>query len=102
MAHRSPTVVGPASANSGANCFGTNLSADYANLSDLWLRSPPIDLTAAAGATLNFSHYVDIEEGFDFGEVRLLDADAALAENARFQGVLHRLPVSVSSLFFKG
>ena len=76
----SPTVVGPASANSGANCFGTNLSADYANLSDLWLRSPPIDLTAAAGATLNFSHYVDIEEGFDFGEVRLLDADAALAE----------------------
>ena len=25
-----------------------------------------------------------------------------LAENARFQGVLHRLPVSVSSLFFKG
>jgi hypothetical protein len=78
----SPTVVGPASANSGANCFGTNLSADYANLSDLWLRSPPIDLTAAAGATLNFSHYVDIEEGFDFGEVRLLDADAALAELA--------------------
>ena len=78
----SPTVVGPASANSGANCFGTNLSADYANLSDLWLRSPPIDLTAAAGATLNFSHYVDIEEGFDFGEVRLLDAEAALAELA--------------------
>jgi hypothetical protein len=78
----SPTVVGPASANSGANCFGTNLSADYANDSDLWLRSPPIDLTAAAEATLNFSHYVDIEEGFDFGEVRLLDADAALAELA--------------------
>ena len=78
----SPTVVGPASPNSGANCFGTNLSADYANDSDLWLRSPPIDLTAAAEATLNFSHYVDIEEGFDFGEVRLLDADAALAELA--------------------
>ena len=78
----SPSGVGPPNANSGANCFGTNLSADYANLSDLWLRSPPIDLTAAAGATLNFSHYVDIEEGFDFGEVRLLDADAALAELA--------------------
>lgn len=78
----SPTVVGPTSANSGANCFGTNLSADYTNNSELWLRSPPIDLTAAAGATLNFSHYVDIEEGFDFGQIRLLDADAANAELA--------------------
>ena len=77
-----PTVVGPAAANSGSNCFGTNLSADYAFNADLWLRSPVIDLTAAAGATLNFSHYVDIEAGFDFGQIRLLDTDAANAELA--------------------
>jgi len=77
-----PTVVGPAAANSGANCFGTNLAAGYANDADLWLRSPAIDLTAAGGATLNFSHYVDIEENFDSGQVWLLDADAANAELA--------------------
>ena len=81
----SPTVVGPAAANSGANCFGTNLSANYADDADVWLRSPAIDLAAAGGATLNFSHYVDIEEGFDSGQIRLLDADAALAELAILQ-----------------
>jgi hypothetical protein len=81
----SPTVVGPAAANSGVNCFGTNLSADYAEDADIWLRSPAINLTAAAGATLNFSHYVDIEETFDFGQIRLLDADAANAELAILQ-----------------
>jgi hypothetical protein len=81
----SPFNVGPASANSGANCFGTNLSANYTDEADIWLRSPAIDLTAAVGATLNFSHYVDIEESFDFGEVRLLDADDANAELAILQ-----------------
>ncbi len=78
----SPTVVGPAAANSPPNCFGTNLSADYADNAEIWLRSPSIDLTAASGATLNFSQDVDIEESFDFGQIRLLDADAALAELA--------------------
>ncbi len=81
----SPSLVGPASANSGANCFATNLSADYADDADIWLSSPAIDLAAAGGATLNFSHYVDIEEGFDSGQIRLLDADAALAELAILQ-----------------
>jgi len=84
----SPSVVGPAIANSGANCFATNLSADYANEADIWLRSPVIDLTAAAGATLNFLQYVDIEEGFDSGQVRLLDADDANAELAILQAAI--------------
>ena len=84
----SPSLVGPASANSGANCFATNLSADYADDADIWLRSPAIDLAAAGGATLNFSHYVDIEEGFDSGQIRLLDADAANAELAILEAVI--------------
>ena len=58
---------------------------DYAVEAEIWLRSPVIDLTAVAGATLNFSHYVDIEEGFDSGQIRLLDADAANAELAILQ-----------------
>jgi len=64
----------PAAANSGTNCFGTNLAAAYDEDTEIWLRSPEFDLTGAAGATLSFFHYRDIEEGFDFGAVRVLDA----------------------------
>jgi len=69
-----PANVGPAAAHGGTNCFGTNIDADYTNDVVVWLRSPPIDLSGAVGATLNFSQYVDIEESFDSGQVRLLDA----------------------------
>ncbi len=64
----------PAAANSGTNCFGTNLAAAYDEDTEIWLRSPELDLTGAAGATLSFFHYRDIEEGFDSGAVRVLDA----------------------------
>lgn len=64
----------PAAANSGTNCFGTNLAAAYDEDAEIWLRSPELDLTGAAGATLSFFHYRDIEEGFDSGAVRVLDA----------------------------
>jgi len=64
----------PAAANSGTNCFGTNLAAAYDEDAEIWLRSPELDLTGAAGATLSFFHYRDIEDGFDSGAVRVLDA----------------------------
>ena len=71
----SGAVLGaPAAANSGTNCFGTNLAATYDEDAEIWLRSPELDLTGAAGATLSFFHYRDIEEGFDSGAVRVLDA----------------------------
>ncbi|NIP95070.1 MAG: hypothetical protein GWO24_17135 [Akkermansiaceae bacterium] len=38
------------------------------------MRSPPIDLTTAGGATLHYAEFRDIEEGFDFGTIRVLDA----------------------------
>ncbi len=38
------------------------------------MRSPAIDLTTASGATLNYFQYRDIEEGFDFGIISVLDA----------------------------
>ncbi len=76
-----PSLVGPAAANSGTNCFGTNISADYGFCAEVWLRSPPIDLTNAGAATLSFSQFTDIEEQFDFGKVSVLDAgdDSELA-----------------------
>ena len=70
-----PAVVGPPAAKSAPNCVGTNLSADYGLDSDILLRTPPIDLTTASSATLSFQQFTDIEEGFDFGTVSLLDAD---------------------------
>ncbi len=79
-----PTNVGPAAAHGGTNCYGTNIAGDYTINTRVWLRSPPIDLTNASGATLNFFQYVNIEEGFDFGTVSVLDAanDSLIAEIA--------------------
>lgn len=64
----------PTGANSGANCFGTNIARDYAINADIWLRSPAIDLTTAAGATLNLASFIDAEPTFDFGFINVLDA----------------------------
>ena len=69
-----PVGAGPAAANSRVNCFGTNLSGPYTLDANVWLRSPAIDLTTAAGATLNYHRWIDIEEMFDFGRVAVLDA----------------------------
>ena len=80
-----PTNVGPAAAHGGnGQCYGTNIAGDYTINTVVWLRSPPIDLTNASGATLNFFHFVNIEEGFDFGTVSVLDAtdDSPIAEIA--------------------
>ena len=50
--------------------------------SDIWLRTPPIDLSTASGATLTFQHWVDIDPFetagvvADKGTVRVLDASA--------------------------
>lgn len=69
-----PSIVGPSAANSGTNCFGTNLAANYTPNANVWLRSPAIDLTGITEAKLKFAHFKDIEAGFDFGSVRVLDA----------------------------
>ncbi|MEW6069391.1 MAG: clostripain-related cysteine peptidase, partial [Candidatus Thermoplasmatota archaeon] len=55
-------TVGPSSAHSGANCWGTNLTGNYANLQDSNLTSPPLDLTNALNATLEFWMYLDVED----------------------------------------
>jgi hypothetical protein len=69
-----PSTVGPPTAFDGPNCVGTNIASPYTLNANIFLRSPVIDLVTAVGATLNFAHWVDIEEGFDFGSVAVLDA----------------------------
>jgi hypothetical protein len=80
---------GPFESFSPANCFATNLGGNYTANANVWLRSPPIDLTGAKGATLRFAHYYDIEAPelvapftvYDFGQLSILDAadDSELA-----------------------
>ncbi len=76
-----PANVGPSAANSPSNCFGTNLSADYQDDANVWLRSPEADLTTADSATLHYFQYFEIEADFDKGIVSVLDAgdDSVLA-----------------------
>jgi hypothetical protein len=70
-----PSNVGPLAAKSPTNCFGTNLSGEYTENAEVWLRSPPIDLSTAGGATLSYFEFVDVEGLlFDFGSVSVLDA----------------------------
>ena len=77
----SPTS-GPFEAFSPDNCFATNLNSDYSFDADVYLRSPPIDLSGVGGATVKFMHYYDIEPPdsvapftvYDFGKVSIVDA----------------------------
>ena len=69
-----PVRVGPSAANSPANCACTNLGSGYGINTAIWLRSSPIDLTTVGEATLHYSRFVDIEESFDEGVIRVLDA----------------------------
>lgn len=69
-------TVGPGAAFGGANCYGTNLNSNYDLSANAWLRSPAIDLTEVAEATLRYHEYVDVEGlTFDFGQVTVLDAE---------------------------
>ena len=51
------------SGNSGAKCWGTNLTGPYAALTDTKLRSPVIDMTGIPTATLSFAQAIDIKAG---------------------------------------
>ena len=73
----SPTTVGPSAASSPANCIGTNINAEYGVNADIWVRTPPIDLTSSNQATLSFKEYKSIEDSgadLDFGSIRVLAA----------------------------
>ncbi|MDP0489601.1 MAG: choice-of-anchor J domain-containing protein [Verrucomicrobiota bacterium JB023] len=70
----SPIVTGPEDAFGGSHCIGTNLSGDYGLHTDIWLRTPEIDLTGVSEASLVFQQFRDIEEEWDWGAIRVLRA----------------------------
>ncbi len=78
---RMTVTTGPGGANSGAECWGTNLDGGYAPNLDVTLTSATINLPSATTATLNFQEWSDIDgapdepAGNDVGSVEILDAD---------------------------
>ena len=80
-----PSSVGPVPPGvplpSASNCVGTNLAADYGLDTNIWLRSPAINLGAATAGTLTFQHWTEIEvfdngeiQDSDYGSILILDA----------------------------
>jgi hypothetical protein len=73
----SPSAVGPSAANSLPNCVATGLDDNYGIDTDIWLRTPSIDLTLETEATLSFNEFSGIEASgadLDFGTIRILAA----------------------------
>lgn len=96
-----PSAVGPPAAHSAPNCAATNLAADYGADTDIYLRTPAIDLPSAAGATLRFHHFYDIEEIFDFGMIKVLDAGNADSELAVLEARLDGIAVDWEEATFR-
>ncbi|WP_234340250.1 S8 family serine peptidase [Gorillibacterium timonense] len=68
-------VSGPGAAYSGQNVVATNLTGTYAASSNVFLLSPPIDLSSSPrGAFVTFKHWYDIETNYDEGTVYLVKA----------------------------
>jgi len=62
-----PAGFGPGMAHSGFYCWGTNIDSAYTDNAEVWLYTPPIDLTLAVGANLTFWNWYDIETYWDGG-----------------------------------
>lgn len=73
---------GPLAAQSGSNCFGTDLDAEYQFDTLIVLRSPAINLSTLASASATFWQWRDVEQGFDVVSIRLLDAGNGNSEIA--------------------
>ena len=67
--------IGPGSAFSGTNAYGTDLDGDFEKFTEAYLRSPEIDLTNVSVANLRFAefHSVDTEIEFHSVVVNVID-----------------------------
>ncbi len=64
--------VGPSQCHSGVFCWGTNLSGNYLNDSNMWLMTPPIDLDLAfSQVTLTFWHWYSTEWCCDYAYLEI-------------------------------
>lgn len=75
-----PANVGPPAASSPPACYGTNIDSSYGSDSNVWLRSPAIDLTSHSAGTVGFKEFIHIENDLinpdsDFGSLRIVAVD---------------------------
>ncbi|MBN1756179.1 immune inhibitor A [bacterium] len=63
--------MGPPSAHSAPNCFGTVLDGQYSASAAYTLISPRIDLSSANAPYLEFWHWYQTEEGQDGGNIKV-------------------------------
>lgn len=69
-------ITGPTTGADGSqNCFATNLGS-YGSQSDIWLRSPVLDLSTGGitGAVLEMQHFRDGDGSGDIGTIQILRA----------------------------
>jgi bacillopeptidase F (M6 metalloprotease family)/subtilisin family serine protease len=64
---------GPGSAHSGSKLWATKLGGNYADGTNALLALPPIDLTSSTHASIEFWHWYELEEGWDFGDLWVID-----------------------------
>lgn len=62
---------GPATAYSGSNVWGSNLTGPYLDNADAWLMTPEISLAGYAGAALRFMDWYKFENNFDYGYLQI-------------------------------
>ncbi len=74
-------TVGPGSAFSGDNVYGTDLDGPFAPGAVLSLRSPVIDLEGQEARRLKFQYYIDTTEGAEGGRLNFLEANGDLLVN---------------------
>ena len=66
-------TVGPSSAGSGDECWGTNLNANYDNSMYATITSPAYDLTGLTSPMMQINHWYNIELNWDGGNVKISD-----------------------------
>ena len=64
-------TVGPSSAGSGDECWGTNLNANYDNSMYATITSPAYDLTGLTNPMMQINHWYNIELNWDGGNVKI-------------------------------
>jgi hypothetical protein len=77
----------PAPAHSGSYSVSDSPYGSYANYSNTWLMSPPINLSGSDSPVLTFWHRFALETGYDFGWVEIsTNAGASWTTLRRFNG----------------
>ncbi|MDM5201442.1 S8 family serine peptidase [Fictibacillus enclensis] len=74
---------GPGNAASGTKVYATNLDGNYDNSANMALKMPPIDL-GDGPAYLQFKHWYDIENNYDYAQVFVSTDQQNWTEKARF------------------